>query len=161
MLMGIVALGTTAGVLIASQRATLANATAVLPLGVALGLIMVVLVWVTNVWAALPLLLALGGIGGYVVVPMNALLQHRGAALMSSGRSIAVQNLNEQLGILTFGAISSVLTASGMSILTVLAMLGVFVAICMALIYCKNRLNRKAQTTTLKQLINASGLEKR
>ncbi len=46
----------------------------------------------------------LGAIGGFLVVPMNALLQHRGHNLMGAGRSIAVQNFNEQACILGLGA---------------------------------------------------------
>jgi len=154
-LMGIVALGTAVGVLIASYKTTLASATDVLPLGVALGLIMVALVWVASVWVALQLLFALGLVGGYMVVPMNALLQHRGAVLMSSGRSIAVQNLNAQMGILTLGELSSVLTASGISILKVLVILGLFVASCMALIYCKHRANQRMSSDNLSRRVNA------
>ena len=166
LLMGIVALGTAAGVLLASHKTTLVNATDVLPLGVAPGLIMIALVWVSSVWVALPFLFALGCIGGFMVVPMNALLQHRGAVLMSSGRSIAVQNLNEQLGILAFGTFSSALTASGMSVLVVLAMLGSVVAVCMALIFYKHRLNQLTSQTQsvepprLPSLLNAPHPEK-
>jgi LPLT family lysophospholipid transporter-like MFS transporter len=41
-----------------------------------------------------------GGLSGFFVVPMNALLQHRGHILMGAGHSIAVQNFNENLSIL-------------------------------------------------------------
>jgi LPLT family lysophospholipid transporter-like MFS transporter len=36
----------------------------------------------------------------FFVVPLNAMLQHRGHKLMGAGHSIAVQNFNENLGIL-------------------------------------------------------------
>ncbi len=155
LLMGIVALGTAVGVLIASCKTTLDTAVDVLPLGVALGLVMIAMVWVSSVWVALPFLFVLGCIGGFMVVPMNALLQHRGATLMSSGRSIAVQNLNEQLGILAFGALSSALIASGMSVLVVLAMLGCVVAVCMTLIFLKHRLNQRTKPDAVLLRISA------
>jgi MFS transporter, LPLT family, lysophospholipid transporter len=60
--------------------------------------------FIGNVWAAAPFLILLGAIGGFLVVPMNALLQHRGHNLMGAGRSIAVQNFNEQACILLLGA---------------------------------------------------------
>ena len=60
--------------------------------------------FISNVWVAAPFLIVLGAIGGYLVVPMNALLQHRGHNLMGAGRSIAVQNFNEQACILGLGA---------------------------------------------------------
>ena len=48
-----------------------------------------------------------------MVVPMNALLQHRGHNLMGAGRSIAVQNFNEQACILGLGAFYTGMTRLG------------------------------------------------
>ena len=66
--------------------------------------------FITNVWVAVPFLILLGAIGGFLVVPMNALLQHRGHNLMGAGRSIAVQNFNEQACILGLGAFYAAMT---------------------------------------------------
>jgi LPLT family lysophospholipid transporter-like MFS transporter len=74
----------------------------VLPLGIAMGFLMIGLNVITNVWVAVPFLVVLGALCGYLVVPMNALLQHRGHNLMGAGRSIAVQNFNEQACILAW-----------------------------------------------------------
>ncbi|HOY35202.1 MAG TPA: lysophospholipid transporter LplT, partial [Piscinibacter sp.] len=95
-LVGVVAIGTAAGAIVASMRCRLDQATGVIPLGIAMGLLVIGLNFITNVWAAAPFLILLGAIGGFLVVPMNALLQHRGHNLMGAGRSIAVQNFNEQ-----------------------------------------------------------------
>jgi LPLT family lysophospholipid transporter-like MFS transporter len=73
----------------------------------------VLLVFITNVWVAAPFLVLLGAVGGYMVVPMNALLQHRGHNLMGAGRSIAVQNFNEQACILGLGAFYAGMTKVG------------------------------------------------
>jgi LPLT family lysophospholipid transporter-like MFS transporter len=75
----------------------------VIPLGIAMGLLVILLNFIDNVWLAVPFLILLGGLGGFLVVPMNALLQHRGHNLMGAGRSIAVQNFNEQACILGWG----------------------------------------------------------
>jgi hypothetical protein len=99
-LVGVIAIGTAAGAVWASMRVTLDKATRVIPLGIAMGVLVIGLNFITNVWVAAPFLIFLGVIGGYLVVPMNALLQHRGANLMGAGRSIAVQNFNEQACIL-------------------------------------------------------------
>ncbi len=104
-LVGVVALGTAAGAVIASMRMQLDRATSVMPLGIAMGLLVILLNFIQNVWLAAPFLIVLGAIGGYLVVPMNALLQHRGHNLMGAGRSIAVQNFNEQACILALGAL--------------------------------------------------------
>jgi len=73
---------------------------------------------------ALPLLLVIGILAGLFVVPMNAVLQHRGHSLMSAGQSIAVQNFNENLAILamTGGYAMALQVQLGMN--TVLVLLG-------------------------------------
>jgi MFS transporter, LPLT family, lysophospholipid transporter len=103
-LVGVVAIGTAAGAVLASMRTKLEHAPSLMPLGMAMGLLVVLLNFISNVWVAAPFLILLGAIGGYLVVPMNALLQHRGHNLMGAGRSIAVQNFNEQACILLLGA---------------------------------------------------------
>ena len=95
-LVGVVAIGTAAGAVVASMQMRLEHAVRVLPLGITMGLLVVFLNFIHNVWIAAPFLVLLGGLGGFLVVPMNALLQHRGHNLMGAGRSIAVQNFNEQ-----------------------------------------------------------------
>jgi MFS transporter, LPLT family, lysophospholipid transporter len=103
-LVGVVAIGTAFGAVFASMRTQLDQATRVIPLGIAMGLLVILLNFIGHVWLAVPFLIALGAIGGFLVVPMNALLQHRGHNLMGAGRSIAVQNFNEQTCILLLGA---------------------------------------------------------
>ena len=49
---------------------------------------------------AYPLMILLGSLSGFFIVPMNAILQHRGATLLSAGHSIAVQNFNQNLAVL-------------------------------------------------------------
>ncbi|TXH53899.1 MAG: lysophospholipid transporter LplT, partial [Burkholderiaceae bacterium] len=106
-LTGVVALGTAVGAIVASVRMKLDRATTVMPLGIAMGILVIAMNFIDNVWVAAPFLVLLGGLGGFLVVPMNALLQHRGHNLMGAGRSIAVQNFNEQACILGLGALYS------------------------------------------------------
>ena len=103
-LVGVVAIGTAVGAIAASLKMRLDHAPNVMPLGIAMGILMIALNFIHNVWVAAPFLILLGAIGGFLVVPMNALLQHRGHNLMGAGRSIAVQNFNEQTCILGLGA---------------------------------------------------------
>ncbi len=84
------------GAVLAAMRMRLQHATRVIPMGIAMGLLVICMNFIDNLWVAVPFLIVLGGLGGYLVVPMNALLQHRGHNLMGAGRSIAVQNFNEQ-----------------------------------------------------------------
>jgi MFS family permease len=127
-LVGVVAIGTAVGAVAASLRMRLEHATLVMPLGIAMGVLVILLNFITNVWVAAPFLILLGGLGGFLVVPMNALLQHRGHNLMGSGRSIAVQNFNEQACILGLGGLYSLSTGLGLSAFGAITMFGLVVA---------------------------------
>ncbi|HSV84192.1 MAG TPA: lysophospholipid transporter LplT, partial [Ramlibacter sp.] len=127
-LSGVVALGTAVGAIVASMRMRLDRATSVMPLGIAMGVLVIAMNFISNVWVAAPFLILLGGLGGFLVVPMNALLQHRGHNLMGAGRSIAVQNFNEQACILGLGAFYSLSAGLGMSAFGAITAFGVVVA---------------------------------
>ncbi|WP_029001501.1 lysophospholipid transporter LplT [Azohydromonas australica] len=133
-LVGVVAIGTAVGAIVASLAMRLERATGVIPLGVLMGLLVIGMNFITDVWIAAPFLVLLGGIGGYLVVPMNALLQHRGHNLMGAGRSIAVQNFNEQACILGLGAFYTGMTKLGLSAFGAITIFGIVVAGTMALI---------------------------
>jgi LPLT family lysophospholipid transporter-like MFS transporter len=133
-LVGVVAVGTAVGAVAASLRMRLDQAVLVMPLGIAMGLLVILLNFIDNVWLAAPFLILLGGLGGFLVVPMNALLQHRGHNLMGSGRSIAVQNFNEQACILGLGGFYSLSTGMGLSAFGAISVFGLVVAACMWLI---------------------------
>jgi LPLT family lysophospholipid transporter-like MFS transporter len=125
---GVVAIGTAVGAILASVRMRLDVATKVIPLGIIMGVLIIVMNFITNVWIAAPFLILLGGLGGFLVVPMNALLQHRGHNLMGAGRSIAVQNFNEQACILGLGAFYTLSTGMGMSAFGAITAFGLVVA---------------------------------
>ncbi len=127
-LVGVVAIGTAVGAVLASMRMRLDQATSVIPMGIAMGLLVILMNFINNVWVAAPFLILLGGLGGFLVVPMNALLQHRGHNLMGAGRSIAVQNFNEQACILSLGAFYSLSTGMGLSAFGAITAFGVVVA---------------------------------
>ena len=133
-LTGVVALGTAVGAVVASVRMRLDMATSVMPLGIAMGLLVVLMNFISNVWVAAPFLILLGALGGFLVVPMNALLQHRGHNLMGAGRSIAVQNFNEQACILALGAFYTMSTGFGLSAFGAITAFGLLVASVMWLI---------------------------
>ena len=104
------------------------RATSVLPMGIVVGFLMIGLNVLTNVWVAAPFLIVLGALCGFLIVPMNALLQHRGHNLMGAGRSIAVQNFNEQACILGLGAFYSLSLKLGLSVFGAIITFGLVVA---------------------------------
>jgi MFS family permease len=161
-LMGITAIGTIVGAILAG-RVALPRALTVLPLGVAMGFIVLLMPfvqssWTINVlgvelpWAAYILLILIGLTSGYFVVPMNALLQHRGHVLLSAGHSIAVQNFNEQLNILLMVAIYTILLWLQLSISIIIGIFGVLVAGVMLLIIYWNKSNLKHHPGLLEQI---------
>lgn len=152
-LVGVVAIGTAVGAVVASMRMRLDQATRVMPLGIGMGLLVILMNFIDNVWVAAPFLVLLGGLGGFLVVPMNALLQHRGHNLMGAGRSIAVQNFNEQACILGLGALYSFSTGMGWSAFAAITAFGVLVAGCMVLIALWHRHNQKTHPHELERLL--------
>ena len=133
-LAGVVIIGSVFGAVSASMTMRLDRATSVIPLAIFVGFLMMGLNLITNVWVAAPFLVLLGGICGFLIVPMNALLQHRGHNLMGAGRSIAVQNFNEQACILGLGAFYAGMTKFGLSAFGAITIFGLVVAGTMELI---------------------------
>ena len=152
-LVGVVAIGTAVGAVVASMRMRLDNATGVIPLGALMGLLVVCMIFIDNLWVAVPFLILLGGLGGFLVVPMNALLQHRGHNLMGAGRSIAVQNFNEQLAILGMGGFYSLSTKMGLSAFGAITVFGLLVAGTMVLIGMWHRNNCKRHSQEVARLL--------
>ena len=133
-LAGVVIIGSVFGAVTASTIMRLDKATRVIPMAIGVGFLMMGLVFITNVWVAAPFLVLLGGLCGFLIVPMNALLQHRGHNLMGAGRSIAVQNFNEQACILGLGAFYAGMTKLGISAFGAITLFGLMVAGTMELI---------------------------
>jgi MFS transporter, LPLT family, lysophospholipid transporter len=127
-LQGVTAVGIAIGAVLASAWISLDRAVRVIPLGIAMGLVVIAMVFVREVWLAVGLMIAIGAMAGFFVVPMNALLQHRGHHLVGAGRSIAVQNFNENTSILLMIALYSLLLNVGHSIYMVIVAYGLFVA---------------------------------
>jgi MFS family permease len=152
-LVGVVAVGTAVGAVVASVSIRLDQATRVMPLGIAMGVLVISLNVISNVWLAAPFLVLLGGLGGFLVVPMNALLQHRGHNLMGAGRSIAVQNFNEQACILALGAFYTGLTRLGMSAFGAITIFGLLVASIMWLVARWHQRNLRVHGAELERLM--------
>lgn len=106
------AIGIAIGAVLAARMVKLENSLKVLPVGIAMGAIIFAMIFIHNTLPAIVLLVLAGAASGFFVVPMNALLQHRGHLLMGAGHSIAVQNFNENLSILLMlGAYAGILRA--------------------------------------------------
>ena len=142
MLQGVVAVGIAIGAVRAAKFVSLRGAVRVLPIGAVMGVVVMVMVLVHYMPLAMLLMIAIGACAGFFVVPMNALLQHRGHVLMGAGHSIAVQNFNENIGILVMVGLYALMVRSGVSVNTAIVMFGLFVASTMLLVMWRHRSNQ-------------------
>ncbi|QWT45656.1 lysophospholipid transporter LplT [Azospira inquinata] len=143
MLQGVVAVGVALGASVAARWITLRKSVRVIPLGIVMGVGVIGMNVVHQFWLAVPLLVVVGVLSGFFVVPMNALLQHRGHILMGAGHSIAVQNFNENLSILVMTGLYAVMLRADLSIYTIIAIFGVFVSAAMALVRLRHLHNQR------------------
>ncbi|GAB4482427.1 MAG: lysophospholipid transporter LplT [Burkholderiaceae bacterium] len=157
----VVAIGIAIGSVWAAARVSLKRSLSVLPVGVAMGLLVAAMAFfdfsalpsggialgaLKISWAALLaalLMVAVGALAGYFVVPMNALLQHRGYVLLSAGHSIAVQNFNENLSILVMLSVYAILIWLNLAITTIIVLFGLFVAATMFVVILRHRYNQR------------------
>ena len=160
-LQAVVALGVAIGAILAATRIPLKKSLSILPYGVAMGLLVLALafydrsfipdVGLTLFGIYMPLhmiianvfLVIIGGLAGFFVVPMNALLQHRGHVLMSAGHSIAVQNFNENLSVLAMLCVYAVLIRYNVDIRFVIVFFGISVAGVMIMIMRRHAANQR------------------
>jgi len=159
-LQAVVALGIAVGAVTAATKVSLRQSPGILPVGIAMGLIVMVLAMYDRglgpqgaftfgsvdvpyyVVIACAILMIVGALAGFFVVPMNALLQHRGHVLMGAGHSIAVQNFNENISILTMLAGYALMIRADMSIKVVILIFGLFVSVWMLLVLLRHRHNQ-------------------
>ena len=143
MLQGFVAIGVAAGSVAAARSVTLRKSVRVIPLGIAMGIIVLAMNFVHHMWLAVPLLVIIGAMSGFFVVPMNALLQHRGHILMGAGHSIAVQNFNENLSILIMTGFYYMMIKADLSIYWVITLFALFVSGSMLLVKRRHEANQR------------------
>ena len=160
-LQAVVAVGVAAGAMAAAVKIPLRRSLDVLPVGVAMGAVVMLMAFYTKhtipevtfhigefklplyMLIACLFLMVVGAMSGFFVVPMNALLQHRGHVLLSAGHSIAVQNFNENVSVLLMLCLYALLIKFNVPVSIVIVSFGIFVCITMALVMRRHRINEK------------------
>ncbi|WCM18230.1 lysophospholipid transporter LplT [Paraburkholderia bryophila] len=161
-LQAVVAVGVAAGAIFAASRVPLKKSLSVLPVGIMMGIAVMLMAFYTRSlfpvhWGvyfgrvhvpgylivAYIFLMVVGGLSGFFVVPMNALLQHRGHVLMSAGHSIAVQNFNENLSVLVMLCLYAVLVWLDVPVTAVIVLFGTFVCLMMWLVMRRHQANQR------------------
>jgi hypothetical protein len=143
MLQGAVAVGVAIGATLAARFITLGKSVRVIPLGIAMGFVVLTMNFVSSSVIAIAILMVIGALSGFFVVPMNALLQHRGHILMGAGHSIAVQNFNENISVLLMAGVYFLMLKADMPISWVVALFGLFVSGIMYLIRFRHLANQR------------------
>lgn len=138
-LTAMVAVGIAVGAAVAGKWIRLEDSVKVLPAGIILGLIVITMIFVTDWRIATGVMFVIGALSGFFVVPLNALLQHRGHLLMGAGHSIAIQNFNENIGILVLLGVYTYMVGHGVHIHWVIVAFGLFISAAMTLIWRRHR----------------------
>ncbi len=133
-----VAVGIAIGSILAAGLVKLEHAVKVIPVGIAMGLVVLAMIPVSHPLLAIMLLITIGAMGGFFVVPMNALLQHRGHLLMGAGRSIAVQNFNENISIFLMLGLYALMEKLDFSVNAIILVFGLLLSGIMSLLYKKH-----------------------
>ena len=139
MLQGVVAIGVAAGAVLAARTVPLARAPGLLPFGMLFGPLLLCMLAITRLHTALPMMAVLGAVAGFFIVPMNALLQHRGVVLLNAGQSIAVQNFCENLSVMVMLALYAGLRRAELPLPWIIAALAAWVSLAMAAIVVAHR----------------------
>jgi MFS family permease len=147
-LQGITAVGIALGAVLAARLVPLRKALSVLPLGIVMGVTTTLMVFTTWMPLVYVLLILIGALAGFFVVPMNALLQHRGHLLLSAGHSIAVQNFNENISVLVMLALYSTMIKADLQIDVIVVCFGLFVASTMAGVMQRHKYNQSRFDST-------------
>jgi len=143
MLQGVVAIGIAIGAVLAARLISLRRSVRVIPLGILMGVVVMGMIFVRDPSVALLLMVVIGALAGFFVVPMNALLQHRGHILMGAGHSIAVQNFNENLSILIMTGLYAALIKANLSIYLIIVLFSLFMAGMMYLVQLRHERNQR------------------
>jgi LPLT family lysophospholipid transporter-like MFS transporter len=142
-LQGVVAVGVAVGAVGAARFIPLKRSLNVMPMGVAMGIVVMMMTLVHTAAIAYPLLILIGILSGFFVVPMNALLQHRGYVLMSAGHSVAVQNFNENMSVLTMLVLYAVMVRIDLNVNYVIILFGLFVSGTMYMVMRRHAANQR------------------
>jgi hypothetical protein len=111
-----------------------------MPLAYVFGVLVIFAPMLNDIYLVSTLMLVIGVVLGFIVVPMNALLQHRGVNLLSPGESIAVQNFNECLGIVVALVVLAIANTSGVPPRVLLISLGVLTLLITLLVWVLQRM---------------------
>lgn len=159
-LQGVIGIGLAAGATLAATKLPIRKSMSALPVGIVTGFAVIGMAfydrhlfptdWVIAIGSysipvymllAYPLMAVIGALSGFFVVPMNAVLQHRGHVLLSAGHSIAVQNFNQNIAVLLMLGLYALMLNQGIPVRWIITIFGVFICAIMALMMRRHAIN--------------------
>ncbi|OSM98504.1 lysophospholipid transporter LplT [Lonsdalea populi] len=142
LLNAMVAVGIVFGAAAAGRLVTLKTVRRCLPAGVLIGVMVVFFTLQHSLFGAYICLLILGALGGFFIVPLNALLQEAGKASVGAGNAVAVQNLMENSAMLLMLALYSLVVKLGVSAIAIGTGFGALLALAIAVLWAWGRVKR-------------------
>ncbi|EAO5416895.1 lysophospholipid transporter LplT [Salmonella enterica] len=134
-----VAVGIVVGAGAAAKLVTLETVSRCMPAGILIGVVVAILSLQHALLPAYALLLLIGMLGGFFVVPLNALLQERGKKSVGAGNAIAVQNLGENSAMLLMLGLYSLAVLVGVPAVAIGIGFGVLFALAIAALWIWQR----------------------
>lgn len=130
-----VAVGIVAGAGAAAKLVTLETVSRCMPAGILIGVAVLFFAIQHALLPSYALLLLIGVLGGFFVVPLNALLQERGKRTVGAGNAIAVQNLGENTAMLLMLGLYSLAVKTGAPIVGIGIGFGVVFALAISALW--------------------------
>ena len=134
-----VAIGIVVGAGAAAKLVTLETVARCMPAGILIGVVVLIFSLQHALLHAYALLILIGILGGFFVVPLNALLQERGKQTVGAGNAIAVQNLGENLAMLLMLGLYSLAVKVGVPVVGIGVGFGGLFAIAIASLWMWQR----------------------
>ncbi len=134
-----VAAGIVVGAGAAAKLVTLETVSRCMPAGILIGVVVAIFSLQHALLPAYALLLLIGMLGGFFVVPLNALLQERGKKSVGAGNAIAVQNLGENSAMLLMLGLYSLAVLVGVPAVAIGIGFGVLFALAIAALWIWQR----------------------
>ena len=131
----VVAIGIVVGTGLASATVSISNTFRCIPAGILMGLAVIAFTLQSNMISSYILLVVIGALGGYFLVPLNASIQKIGKELIGAGSVISIQNLSEYSAMMIMLSAYTLAVAGGLSVITIGVGFGMLFAIIIAFVW--------------------------
>ncbi len=131
----VVAIGIVVGAGLASATVSISNTLRCIPAGILMGLAVIAFTLRSHMISSYILLVVIGALGGYFLVPLNALIQKIGKELVGAGSVISIQNLSEYSAMMIMLSAYTLAVAGGLSVITIGVGFGMLFAILIAFVW--------------------------